>query len=84
MKEVLSGFVFIWREGVNLSNLRGEGVVEVDFVVVRSGWQDVVSRFLGEDQGEISKFRGEGLFRYGFLCRCGKFGSSGDSGNLLF
>ena len=38
-----------WGEGVNLSNLRSEGIIEVDLVIIGSGWQDVVGSFFEED-----------------------------------
>ena len=49
LEEVLLSFAFIRRERVDLPDFRGEGVIEVDFVIVGSGWWDVVSSFLGED-----------------------------------
>ena len=38
LEEVLLSFVFIRRERVDLPDFRGEGVVEVDFVIIGSGW----------------------------------------------
>ena len=34
IQEVLSGFSFVWREGVYFPNFRSEAVVEVDFMVI--------------------------------------------------
>ena len=38
LEEVLLSFVFIRRERVDLPDFRGEGVIEVDFVIIGSGW----------------------------------------------
>ena len=34
IQEVLSGFSLVWGEGVHFPDLRGEGVVEVYFMVI--------------------------------------------------
>ena len=36
VQEVLSGFVFVQGEGIYLSDLRGEGVVKIDLMVIGS------------------------------------------------
>ena len=52
IKEVLGGFPFIGREGIYFPDLRGEGVIKVDLVVIGSRWGDIVGGFLGEHGGE--------------------------------
>ena len=49
LEEVLGGFVFIGREMVNSPNFGSERFIEVDLMVIGSGWWDTVSSFLGED-----------------------------------
>ena len=63
LKKVLSGFAFVRRERVDLSNSGSEGIVKVNLMIIGSRQQDMVSGFLGEDQGEGSKFGRKGLLR---------------------
>ena len=49
LEEVLSGLLFIRREGVNLPNFGSEGVVKVDLVIIGSKWWDMVGGFFGEN-----------------------------------
>ena len=53
-------------------------------MIVGSGWWDMIGGFFGEDQGEISKFRGKGLFGFCFFSSSSKFGGGGDLGYLFF
>ena len=64
LEEVFSGLPFFRGQGVNLSNLWGEGVVEVDFMVVGSGWRDMVGGFFREDRSIFSEFGGKSLFGF--------------------
>ena len=58
VKEVFCGFPFIGREGADFSNLRDEGFIKVDFMVISLGWGYMVSGFFGEDRGKFGVFRG--------------------------
>ena len=48
VEKFFGGKAFVRGEGVEFPNFRGEGVGEVDFVVVRPRRGDMVSCFLGE------------------------------------
>ena len=63
LEKVFGGFAFVRRERVDFSNFGGEGIVEVNFVIIGSRQQDMIGGFLGEDQGKVSKFGRKGLFR---------------------
>ena len=36
IQEVLSGFAFVWGEGIYFPDFRGESIVEIDFMVIGS------------------------------------------------
>lgn len=45
IKNILSSFLFFWKEGVEFSDLWGKGFGEVNLMVVRSGRRNVVGGF---------------------------------------
>ena len=53
-KEVLGGFFFVRREGIDFVNLWYEGVVKVDLMIMRMGRGNMVSYFFGEDLSIVS------------------------------
>ena len=63
LEKVFGGFAFVRRERVDFSDFGSEGIVEIDLMIIRSRWWDMVGGFLGEDQGEVGKFGRKGLFR---------------------
>ena len=81
VQEVLGGFAFVGRERIYFPDLRGEGVIEVDLMIVRSGRRNVVGGFLREHRGEGRVFGGKGDLGFGFLRSCREFGSIGQFGN---
>ena len=44
----------------------------------------MIGSFFGEDQGIVGKFWGKGLLRFCLFSGSGKFGGSGDFGDLFF
>ena len=48
VQEIFGGFAFVRGEGVNLPDFRGEGFIEVDFMVVGSERGNVVGSFFRE------------------------------------
>ena len=56
IQEVLSGLAFVWGEGIYFPDLRGEGVVEIDLVVIGSRRGNVIGSFFREHRGEGGVF----------------------------
>ena len=56
IQEVLSGLAFVRREGVYFPDLRDEGVVKVDLVVIGSRRGNVIGSFFREHRGEGGVF----------------------------
>ena len=77
IQEVLSGFALVWGEGIHFSDLRGEGVVEIDLMVIGSRGGNVVGSFFGEHQGEGRVFWGKGGLWFGLLGGSRKFSGGG-------
>ena len=84
LEEVFGGFPFFRRQGVNFSNFWSKGVVEVDLVVVGSGWRDMIGGFFGEDCGVVSEFRRKGLLGFCFFGSGGELHGGGDLGYFFF
>ena len=49
LEEIFCSLSFIRRERVYFPNFWREGVIEVDFMIIGSGWWDMVGGFFGED-----------------------------------
>ena len=45
IQEVLSGFMLVWGEGVHFPDLWGEGVVEIDFMIIGSRGGNMIGGF---------------------------------------
>ena len=45
IQEVLSGFTLVRGEGVHFPDLRGEGIIEIDFMIIGSQGGNVVGGF---------------------------------------
>ena len=84
LEEVFCGFPFFQGQGVDFSDLRGKGVIKVDFVVIRSGRWNMIGGFFGENRGVVGEFWGKGLFRFCFFGGSSKFSGGGDLGYLFF
>ena len=72
-EEVFSCFLFVGGERVDLVNLGCEGFVEIDFMIIESGREDVVSCFFVEDLGKVSILHQECDFGFRFFGGNGKF-----------
>ena len=55
-KEILSSFLFVRGKQVDFAYLRHKGIVEVDFMVIRLGWRDMLCGFFQEDLSKVSIF----------------------------
>jgi len=81
VKEGFGGKAFVGGERVEFSNLRGERVGEVDFVVIGSRRGDMVCSFFSEDRRELGVFGGKDSFGFCSFCCCGEFSSGGEAGD---
>ena len=53
-EKVLSGFLLVWREGVDFANLWHKGVVKIDFMIIKMGGGNMVCCFLRKDLGIVN------------------------------
>jgi len=81
VKEFFGGKAFVRGERVKFSHFRGEGVGEVDLVVIRLRGRDMVGGLLGEYRGELRVFGGKDSFGFGCFRSSGEFCGGGEAGD---
>ena len=67
IEEVFGSFSFILQQWVYLPYLLGEGIVEVDFMVIRPGGRNMIGGLFREHRGEREIFWGKMGFSLVFL-----------------
>ena len=71
VKEVFGGLSFFRGKGIHLPYFWGEGVVEVDLMVIGSRRGNMVGGLFGEYRSERRVFWGKCRFGFGLLCCSG-------------
>jgi len=81
IKKHFGGKAFVRGKRIKFSYFRGEGVGEVNFVVIRLRGRDMVGGLLGEYRGELRVFGGKDSFGFGCFCGSGEFCGGGEAGD---
>ena len=56
IEKMFSGFLLIGEYQIDFTNLWHKGVIEINFVVIEMGWEDMVSCIFAEDSSVVSIF----------------------------